>query len=309
MRATFIKTVTELAHQDKRIMLLTGDLGFTVFEEFQSQFPDRYINVGVAEQNMMSISAGLALTGKIVFAYSIGTFATMRPFEQIRNDIASHSAHVIVVGTGGGLSYGDASITHHSMEDFALMRVIPGMRVLAPADPFEAEWATRTLVTIPGPGYLRLGKQKDQLLYSKTPKLIIGRGSMLTKGKDVLIIATGNIVATALESVHILSKKNITATLVSMHTIKPVDTRYLQNLLRNYSLIVTVEEHNIIGGLGSMVAESLTDIGHHASLMRLGIPDQFVFTIGSQKYLRHEVGLSPKKIAQAISRRLITSHG
>ena len=149
MRYAFIKTLIKEAEKKKKIMLLTGDLGFTVFEKFQKKFPERFINVGVAEQNMMAIASGLALSGRIVFAYSIATFATMRPFEQIRNDIALHQLPVIVVATGAGLCYGHAGITHHATEDLNLMRASPEMTVLCPADPVEVEWATRQAIQHP----------------------------------------------------------------------------------------------------------------------------------------------------------------
>ena len=302
MRTTFINTLYELAANDRHIMLLTGDLGFTVFETFRDRYPRQFINVGVAEGNMMSIAAGLALTGKIVFAYSIATFATLRPLEQIRNDIASHNAHVCVVGTGGGLSYSDASITHHAMEDIALMRVIPKMTVLCPGDPTEAAWATRTAATISGPAYLRLGKQKDVPLYSGAAHFVLGRGSILTRGKNLAVLATGNIVANTLAAVDLLSKKGMKATLVSMHTIKPIDTRWLRQLLRDFGLVVTVEEHSRVGGLGSAIAESIADFEWRGRLVRLGIPDRFVYSIGSLSYVRESVGLTPALIAHSIGR-------
>ncbi len=309
MRTTFIQTLHKLAATDRRIMLLTGDLGFTVFEAFRDRYPRRFVNVGVAEGNMMSIAAGLALTGKIVFAYSIATFATLRPLEQIRNDIASHHARVCVVGTGGGLSYSDASITHHAMEDIALMRVIPGMTVLCPGDPIEAAWATRTAATISGPTYLRLGKQKDVPLYAGVPHFVLGRGSILTRGKNLVVLATGNIVANTRAAVDLLSKKGMKATLVSMHTIKPIDTRWLRQLLRTFELVVTVEEHSQIGGLGSAIAESIADFEWRGRLVRLGIPDRFVYEIGSLSYVRTSVGLSPELIAQTIARSYSKIHG
>lgn len=300
MRTTFIQTLHKLAEGDRRIMLLTGDLGFTVFETFRDRYPRQFINVGVAEGNMMSIAAGLALTGKIVFAYSIATFATLRPFEQIRNDIASHNARVCVVGTGGGLSYSDASITHHAMEDIALMRVIPNMTVFCPGDPTEAAWATRTAVTISGPSYLRLGKQKDMQLYAQVPRLVVGCGSIITSGKDLVVLATGNIVANTRAAVDLLSKKGIEATLVSMHTIKPIDTRWLGQLFHTFRLVVTVEEHSKIGGLGSAIAEHIADMEWRGKLVRIGIPDRFVYTIGSLPYVRESVGLAPEQIAKNI---------
>ena len=300
MRIAFIETLIKEAEKNKNIMLLTGDLGFTVFEKFQERFPDRFINVGVAEQNLMGIAAGLSFSGKIVFAYSIATFATMRPFEQIRTDIASHNASVIVVGSGAGLSYGHDSITHHAVEDINLMRGIPGMTILCPADPYETRFATIAAIKLKNPVYLRLGKRGEPLLYKKNPKLKVGKGSVLRNGKDFAIIATGNIVSNALESVQILEENNISGTLISMHTIKPIDRNLIKNLSKKYPVIITIEEHSIIGGLGSAVSEIVSEEDKGTRIIKLGIPDRFLFEIGSQDYLRQKIGLSPHQIAKKI---------
>lgn len=300
MRYAFIKTLTKEAKKNQKIILLTGDLGFTVFEEFRDQFPDRFINVGVAEQNMMGVAAGLALSGKIVFAYSIATFATMRPFEQIRNDIAAHNLPVVVVGTGAGLSYGNAHITHQAIEDLNLMRGIPGMTIFCPADPVETSWATRQAIKIKKPVYLRLGKKGEPVLYKKTAKFKLGKGRILKEGKEVAILATGNLVFNALKAAEILGKKDIQAAVVSLHTLKPIDINLIQKFSLKFPFLITVEEHNIIGGLGSAVAEVITEKKQKARLIRLGIPDQFVTEIGSQNFLREKLGLSPKQIAEKI---------
>lgn len=304
MRAAFIKTLIEESKKNEDVMLLTGDLGFTVFEEFIEKFPERFINVGVAEQNLMGIATGLALSGKIVFAYSIATFATMRPFEQIRTDIASHGASVVVVGSGAGLSYGHDSITHHAVEDLNLMRAIPGITIFAPADPYEAEFVTKAAIKIKGPVYLRLGKRGEPLLYKKPKKLKVGKGSVLRKGKDLAIIATGNIVSSALEAAELLDKVNIHTTVISMHTIKPIDKKMIKSFSQKYPLLVTLEEHSIIGGLGAAVSEILSEFGSNARVLRLGIPDRFLFEIGSQNFLRERIGLTPKLIAKKISKSI-----
>lgn len=301
MRYVFINTLIKEAEKNKNIMLLTGDLGFTLFEKFRDKFPDRFINVGVAEQNMMGIAVGLALSGKSVFAYSIASFVTMRPFEQIRNDIASHNASVIVVGSGAGLSYGHDSITHYAIEDIHLMRGIPGMTILCPADPVEAEWATKVSIQLKRPVYLRLGKRGEPILYKKPARLRLGKGSILRTGRDVAILATGNIVFNALRAAEILSRNNIQSTVVSMHTIKPLDIQLIKDFSKKFPIIVTVEEHSIIGGLGSSVAEILVENHYNTKLIRIGVPDSFIFEIGSQDYLRGKIGLLPEQIAQKIN--------
>ena len=300
MRIAFINTLIKEAGKNKDIMLLTGDLGFSVFEEFRNKYPDRFINVGVAEQNLMGVASGLALAGKIVFAYSIATFATMRPFEQIRTDIASHNLSVIVVGSGAGLSYGHDSITHHATEDIHLMRGIPGITILSPADPYEVAWATKISIRLGKPVYLRLGKRNEPILYKKRASLKLGKGSILLKGKDVAIVATGNIVSNALEAAKIISKYNIFPTVVSMHTLKPLDKDLIKHLSSASSIIVSVEEHNTIGGLGSSIAEVLAQNSHNAKLISIGIPDRFLFEIGSQNFLRERIGLLPHQIAEKI---------
>lgn len=300
MRIAFINTLIKEAEKNKDIMLLTGDLGFTVFEEFKDKFPERFINVGVAEQNMMGIATGLAMTGKTVFAYSIATFATMRPFEQIRTDIASHSASVIVVGSGAGLSYGHDSITHHAVEDLSIMRSIPGLTVLAPSDPYEVEVLTKEVIKNNKPAYLRLGKRGEPILHKKGANLKIGKGFILKNGSDLAIIATGNIVSSALEVAELLSKRNIKVMVISMHTIKPLDVNLIKAISRKFSHIVTMEEHSIIGGLGSAVAEVISGDYSKTKLIKFGIPDRFLFEIGSQKYLRKQIGLDSETIARKL---------
>lgn len=304
MRKTFVDTLIKETKKNKSIMLLSGDLGFNLFEEFQDKFPENFINVGVAEQNMMGIATGLALSGRIVFAYSIATFATMRAFEQIRNDIASHNVSVVIVGSGAGLCYGYAGLTHQATEDLSLMRGIPGMTVLCPADPIEVNWATRLSIRLKKPVYLRLGKKAESILHRRTPKLRLGKAHILNEGKDVAILATGNIVSNTLKAAKILSGKNIKASVVSMHTLKPIDINLIRKFSKKFPLLVTVEEHSVIGGLGSAVAEVLTEQESSIRLLRLGIPDKFVTQVGSQNFLREMLGLTPEKIAAKIYRVL-----
>ena len=250
---------------------------------------------------MMSIATGLALTGKVVVTYTIATFATMRPFEQIRTDIASHHASVIVVGTGAGLSYGDDALTHHSLEDIALMRSIPGMTVMCPSDPFETEWATATAVRLKRPVYLRLGKKGEPNLSTKKPRLTMGKARILRNGTDIALLGYGPLVAQVILATDKLVKKNMNPLVASIHTIKPIDQVFIKSLARTFRLIITVEEHSIIGGLGSAVAEILAEEETTTRLVRLGIPDRFVFEIGSQNHLRKNLGLTPDAIADTIN--------
>jgi len=304
MKYAFIKTLYSLAKRNPKIMLLIADLGFTVCEEFRDAFPDRFINVGVAEQDLIGIAAGLALTGKIVVVYSIPTFTILRPFEQIRNDVAYHHLPVILVGTGAGLSYSEEQITHQAIEDITLMRTLPYMTVLCPADPVEAVWATKIAVSLGKPVYLRLGKRGEPIIYTHKPNLHLGKASVLQNGKDCAILATGNIVYHSLLAAKLLAKQGIRSTVASIHTIKPIDRKYILMLARQVPLIITVEEHLLTGGLGSAVAEVLAASHVKARLLPLGINDRYLHEIGSPEFLRGIVGLTPQAIAKRIRQAL-----
>lgn len=301
MRYAFVQELTALASQNKDLILLTGDLGFTVFEEFAKSFPKQFFNVGIAESNMVGLAAGLALSGKNVFVYSIATFATYRPFEFIRNDICLHKLPVTIVGSGAGLSYGDAGPTHHGLEDIALMRSLPNMTILCPGDPAEANWATRESLFLRSPVYLRLGRSGEPSIYSQKPKLKIGVSSCVRKGSDLVVFATGNIVFNAKLALDLLDKDNIHPTLYSMHTLKPIDKRIVTDAAMKAKYIVTIEEHRKIGGLGTAVAEIISQLpGKCAQQCIIGVDDNFTPRLGNQEYLRTVYGLSPQKIAGTI---------
>ena len=295
MRYSFIKTLFEAAAKDRRIMLLTGDLGFTVFEEFAHAYPKQFLNMGVAEQNLVTVSAGLALSGKIPFVYSIATFMSMRPFEQIRNDVCAHNANVKIIGTGGGLSYGHAGLTHHSLEDVGIMRILPNMTVVCPSDPRTVNLTINQAIKKQGPFYIRLGK-KGEPDFHKNLKFKIGQGIILSLGKDICLFATGNIVHNTLLAAEELKKIGIKATVVEIHTVKPIDRRLIMNLAKKFTHCLTVEEHHVTGGLGSAVAEVLAESGYPIKLHRLGISDHFQKMVGSHQYLRELNSLSVEGI-------------
>ncbi len=307
MRDAFIKTLIKEAGKNKKIYLLTGDLGFTVLEKFQKKFPDRFFNVGVAEQNMMAVAAGLGLAGKIVFVYSMATFATLRALEQIRNDIARHQLAVVIVGSGAGFCYGQAGFSHQALEDLSLMRSIPDMTILCPADPMETIWATRQAIKLKKPVYLRLGKKEEPRIYKNMPRLRLGKGRILRRGKDVALFATGNLVDNALQAAEILSLKKIQAAVVSMHTLKPLDIDLIKDFSRKFSVLVTIEEHYLQGGLGSAVAEVLAEEKEKPRLIRLAIPHRLITEIGSQDFLRKKLALTPKQIAKNVQTILNSS--
>jgi transketolase len=299
MRSAFIGTLVEIARQKQNIFLLVGDLGYNVVEPFAREFPDRFINTGIAEQNMTGVAAGLALCGKIVFTYSIANFPTLRCLEQIRNDICYHNANVKIVSVGGGLTYGSLGITHLGIDDLAAMRALPKMTIVVPGDLFEAAEATRAITEINGPCYLRLTKP-DGELNAKSHIFKIGRAVKLREGRDITLIANGGMLYTAYLAAEQLSKAGVEARVLSMHTLKPLDAEAICVSAQETEGIITIEEHNIIGGLGSAVAEILAEVGIAGGrFKRMGINDSFPTQTGSQDYLRNIYCLSTQGIFNA----------
>ncbi len=301
MRNAFIRNLTELARKDARIVLVTADMGFSVFEKFMEEFPDRAFNTGIAEQNSVGIASGLALCKKIPFVYSIAPFVTMRPFEQVRIDVCYQNLPVKLVGAGGGLTYGALGPTHHSIEDISLMRALPNMTVFCPGDPVEAELSMLEAHRIPGPAYIRLGKGGgDPIVHKTKPKFRLGKGIVLKKGKDVAIISTGNMLQTAVQASEELKKHGVDCGVVSMPVVKPIDKELIISMANEGHKILTLEEHSIIGGLGSAVAEVLAEGEAKARFARIALPDRFCSEVGSQEYLRDLYGLSVKKVVSKV---------
>src|SRR5215470_7905653 len=243
MRNAFVRGLTAAAAADDRIVFLTGDLGFKLFDDFAQRFPGRFINVGVAEATMASVATGLALAGKKPFIYSIAPFVTLRCYEQIRNDICYHAADVTVVGVGGGYSYGPNGPTHHALEDIAVMRVLPNMTVVCPGDPLETIAAVQALVVHRGPAYLRLGRAGEPAVHPAPVSFRIGQSLVLREGHDIALLSTGNMLATAVQVADGLAAAGLTCRVVSMPTIKPLDTPTLDDAFRCTRLVVTLEEH------------------------------------------------------------------
>lgn len=288
MRAAFIRALVDLATVDRRIWLLNADIGFSVLEEFRERFPNRYVNVGVAEQNMASIAAGLAMNGKTPFIYSIANFPTLRCLEQIRNDICYHGCPVRIVSVGGGFAYGVQGYTHHGIEDLAIMRALPGMTVVAPGDPIEADLATRAIACLPGPAYLRLGRAGDPVVHTAAPPdFAIGRAVTVHNGSDATVITTGGMLKLAANACARLQVHGLSVRLLSMHTLKPLDAEAVACAVTETSALVTVEEHSAIGGLGSAVADVLLDCGlAPRRYRRLAVPDALHYDVATQETLR-----------------------
>lgn len=305
MRGAFFKALVELAVTDPRIMLVVGDLGFGVAEEFARLYPDRFINVGVAEQNMTGLATGLALGGRTVFTYSIGNFPTIRCLEQIRNDVCYHGANVKVVTVGGGLSYGSLGSTHHTTEDLAIMRAMPNLVVIAPGDPVESRLATRAIAAFEGPCYLRLSRAGEVTVQPEDAPFAVGRALLVRAGADLTLISTGGMLATTVAVARRLGLEGFNARVLSMHTLKPLDTDAILAAARETSAIATIEEHSLIGGLGGAVAEVLAESSDRlVPFRRIALPSAFCETSGSQQYLKARAGLSEEGVLEAVRRLL-----
>ncbi len=305
MRQAFLQTLTELAIEDRALMLLTADTGFHVFDEFQRQFPKQYLNVGISEAAMIGVAAGLALSGKKVFVYGIAPFVTLRCLEQIRVDLCYQRLPVKIVGVGAGLTYGSSGSTHHSIEDIAVLNCLPSMAILCPGDPHETTALVRAAMTLAGPCYLRLGKSGEPVVHEDgVPAITIGHGLRLRQGRDVALIATGNMLAAAHETCQLLADQGISAELISMPTVKPLDRLLLLELAGRFRFMVTVEEHNVIGGLGSAVADVLAGEALPVRLLKAGIPDEYAAIAGSQEFLRDCYQLTPPRLAARITTML-----
>lgn len=304
MRTAFINTLCELAERDKTVWLLNGDLGYTVVEPFAERYPDRYVNCGVAEQNMSGMAAGLALSGKHVFTYSIANFPTLRCLEQIRNDICYHNASVTIVAVGGGYSYGSLGYTHHGIEDLAIMSVLPKMRVIAPGDPVETRLALGEIVADPGPTYLRLGKAGEPIVHATPPDFRLGRAIKVREGSELTVIATGAMLNPAVAAVDTLRARGIAVRVLSMHTVKPIDSDAVCAAARETGGILTVEEHRVDGGLGSRVADVLIAARAAVPMRKIGVAADTIQGTGSADFLRASMG----SINQALEELLAETH-
>lgn len=298
MRDTFVRTLVELAKSDENIELVTGDLGFGVLKPFWEQVPNQFTNAGIAEQNMTTVAAGMALEGKKVFTYSIGNFPTLRCLEQIRNDCAYHKANVKVVCVGGGFVYGSLGMSHQATEDMAVLRALPDVVVLAPGDLVEAEEATKAIAAHDGTCYLRLGRGGEKRIHDHIDNFQIGKAIKVKEGKKVAIFSTGAIFEEVQGAYELLLAKGYNPAVYTFPTVKPIDKEVIQQCAKDFEVIVTCEEHNIVGGFGSAVAEVMAEMQlKKAFLLRVGLDDMYATRVGNQKYLREQYGMSATQIA------------
>jgi transketolase len=300
MRKLFFQKLLKFAKKDKNIFVLFGDLGAKFFNDFQKTDPKRFINVGVSEQNMIGLAAGLAMSGKNVFCYSIVPFLVMRGFEQIRIDLCYDNFNVKLLGSGGGVCYGVEGVTHHAIEDVGIMRTLPNMSIVSPGDPVETEALVEKSINHKGPLYIRFGRDQENLIYDKKIKFEIGKGIVVKKGKDVCLISFSAMLYNTKIARDILREKGINAGLVDMHTIKPLDISLIKKCAKEYKAIFTIEDHNIIGGLGSAVSEVLSELGYRGKFKRIGIKDAYCSFGGKPDYLIKRLGLDSESIANNI---------
>jgi transketolase len=300
-------TLFQIVEDDPDVLLLTGDLGYGLFEAFEEKYPKQYLNVGVAEQNMIGCASGLALEGKKIFVYSIGNFATLRCLEQIRNDACYHGLNINIVANGGGFSYGGLGMSHHATEDISIMRALPGVTVVVPSSAFEAGHATRALYQQKGVGYLRLDKSKTKELGEIQENFQLGVSFKLREGKDITLITCGGITEEVLASAEELSKIGIECRVISMCTIKPIDVNSIKEACKETLGIVTIEENNLIGGLGSAVSEVCMDNNYRPKFFdRVALNDQYSTVVGSQKFLRKKYRMDSGHISKIVKGLLIS---
>lgn len=305
MRDTFVRTLIEEAKKDKNIELVTGDLGFGVLKPYFEQLPNQFTNAGIAEQSMTGIAAGMALCGKNVFTYSIGNFPTLRCIEQIRNDCAYPHANVKIVCVGGGFVYGSLGMSHQATEDIAIMRALPEVTVVCPGDLVEAAEATKAIAHIPGTVYLRLGRGGEKRIHDKIENFQIGKAIKIQDAKadcdrKIALFSTGAILDEATDAAKMLEKVGIGVEEYSFHTVKPIDKDVILDCAKRYDYIVTVEEHNIIGGFASAVSEVITDSDEKAKLIKIGLNDEYCSKVGNQKYLRGQYGMVAEDIVKKV---------
>jgi transketolase len=301
MRNTFVKTLIDLARENEGVFLLTADLGFKLFDEFRRDFPDRFINVGVAEQNMIGVGAGLSLSGKNVYCYSMIPFLILRALEFIRVDLCYQNLNVKLIGVGGGLTYGLEGMTHHAIEDIAIARALPNLSVSAPGDPVEARGIIRESADYPGPLYVRLGGNNDPVIHKDSQDVSIGKGIVVKEGEDITVFCTGGTLPASKAALEIIEKKSrARPTLISLHTIKPLDVELILTYAKKSCAVLTVEDHSVIGGLGSAVGETLLDQGYQGVFHRIGLPDQYNSIVGRSNYLKQVYGLTAEGIAERI---------
>jgi transketolase len=306
MRERCLKTITELARADERVVFIGSDLGVGTMAEFKAEFPDRFFMEGVSEQNLVGLVAGMAMEGRIVYLNTIATFLTRRCFEQVTVDLCMHNANVRLVGNGGGVVYAPLGPTHLATEDIAILRALPNMTIIAPADAAEMERAVRATLDYPGPVYLRVAKGHDPVVTNDTDEFRIGRAVPMRDGHDALLVTTGVGLQVCLGAADLLTAAGLDASVLHMPTVKPLDGELLAAAAERVPLVVTVEEHSVVGGLGSAVVEFLAEaelLGGR-KFRRVGFPDVFPAGYGDQAGMMRRYGIAAENVAVLVKELL-----
>lgn len=304
MRSTFIQTISRLAREDPKVMLVIGDTGFSVMEPFEAEFGPRFVNVGIAEQSFVSFAAGLAAAGMKPFAYNVVSFMTLRSAEQIMLDVCYQENPVILVGVGGGFAYGTAGPTHHALQDVAMMRAFPNIDVYCPADPAEMEAVMLTAYRRQRPAYIRIGRSVDAPIHQGSVAEPVEKAIPLAHGTDLAILACGTILREAVQAQKLLEERGCSVTLYSVPRVQPLDEEAVLACAAGHRAVFTMEEHGVTGGLGSAVAELLMERGQRPAVFhRYGVLDSFAMLTGSRDYQLDYFGLSPQKAAADMWKR------
>lgn len=306
MRNAFADEITKIAQQREDVVLLSGDIGNRLFDKFKDVAPGRFFNCGVAEANMVGVAAGMAASGFRPVCYTIASFITYRVIEQIRLDLGYHHQKVILVGTGSGLSYASLGSTHHSVEDMGMLRLIPGLAVLAPGDEKELRPALRAALDYPGPVYIRIGKKGEPVVHEREPKVTIGKAVRLREGTDAWILTLGNTLPLAVDAAEKLAGNGVSCGVASMGSLKPLDIKLLAEVFGSARVVATLEEHSVLGGLGTAVSEwfAANADAAKAKLVSFGTPDEFLHETTHQPSARAWAGLAAENITKGITQSL-----
>lgn len=304
MRNAYLNTLYELAKKDNRIYALISDNGAIVYDKYRKDLSEQYLNLGISEANMIGMAAGMASCGKIPFAYTIGAFLAYRAFEFIRNDVCLQKQNVKIVGTGAGEVYSALGPTHHSTEDLGGLRTLPNLVIICPASPMEVKKATIAAYEHKGPVYLRLGTNKEPEIYNHDYNFEIGKGVMIRDGKDITLIGTGSILNDIITVAEKIEQEKIYARVINIHTVKPIDKDIIYKAIKETGKIIVIEDHNIIGGLGSAVAEVIAEFGREVKFKRIGLLD-FSNGYGTYAQVKENNGIGIEQIYNSIKQMIL----
>lgn len=300
MRTAYLNTLYELAQKDKNVLSLVADNGMIVYDDFRKNMPDQYFNFGISEGHMITAAAGMASCGKIPYVYTISSFLAYRAYEFIRIDVCLQNMNVKIVGIGTGVSYGYLGPTHHTTEDIALLRSLPNLTIFSPGSPLEAKKSIEAAYEITGPVYVRLGSNGEPEFHDEEFSFIAGKGAVIREGRDICLISTGAILDEVLQAAHMLEENRCSVKVISMHTLKPFDEDMIISLSAQFKEIYTIEEHSVIGGLGSIVSEVIAKNNLNIKLKMIGFPDIFAKGYGNQQEVRMQNGLDASGIYHKI---------